>query len=144
MLEKIISDGRSGAEQAAWRAARSYGISSDGRIPEATWTQGEPYREFTDHTEQNVLAADATLWFGETTTRGAQETVRACHQLAKPCMLVYPDASFDPSHVATWIQENKIRTLNVAGNQEEEEPGIGDRVERFLGEALERLGHVRA
>ena len=28
----------------------------------------------------------------------------------------------------------------MAGNREHEEPGIGDRVERFLGEVLEQLG----
>ena len=56
-------------------------------------------------------------------------------------MPVYPGASFEPSHVATWITENQIRTLNVAGNREAEEPGIGDRVERFLGEVLQLLGH---
>jgi len=71
-----------------------------------------------DRTEQNVLAADATLWFGVTTTLGAQETVGACQRFAKPCMPVYPGASFEPWHVAAWIAENKIGTLNVAGNRE--------------------------
>ncbi len=59
-------------------------------------------------------------------------------------MPVYPGASFEPSHVATWIRENQIKTLNVAGNSEGEEPGIGDRVERFLGQVLQQLGHQRA
>ena len=91
----------------------------------------------------NVRDADATLWFGETTTSGAQVTVRACHRFGKPCMPIYPAASFEPSHVAAWIAENRIRTLNVAGNSEGEEPGIGDRVERFLGRVLQQLGHER-
>ena len=83
-------------------------------------TDSEPAR-----TEQNVQDSDATLWFGETTTSGAQATVGACHRFGKPCMPVYPGASFEPSHVATWIVENKIRTLNVAGNREAR--GAGDR-----------------
>ena len=87
-------------------------------------TDSEPAR-----TEQNVQDSDATLWFGETTTAGAQATVGACLGFGKPCMPVYPGASFEPSHVATWIAENQIRTLNVAGNREGEEPGIGDRVQ---------------
>jgi len=57
---------------------------------------------------------------------------------------VYPGASFEPCQVAAWITENRIGTLNVAGNREGEEPGIGDRVERFLGEVLRQLGHERA
>ena len=53
-------------------------------------------------------------------------------------------ASFQPSHVAAWIVENQIRTLNVAGSRECEEPGIGEKVEQFLGEVLLHLGQERA
>ncbi len=97
-----------------------------------------------DRTETNVLYADATLWFGVTTTLGVQETIVACQRFAKPCMPVYPGALYEPCQVAAWITENKIGTLNVAGNREDEEPGIGNRVERFLGEVLQQLGHERA
>jgi hypothetical protein len=92
--------------------------------------------------EQNVRDSDATLWFGETTTPGAQETVSACLGFGKPCMTVYPAASFAPSHVATWITENEIRTLNPAGNRESESPGIGEWVEQFLGQVLRLLGRI--
>jgi hypothetical protein len=56
-------------------------------------------------------------------------------------MLVYPGPSFAPAHLATWIIRNKIRALNVAGNREGEELGIGDRVQWFLGQVLQQLGH---
>ncbi len=36
-----------------------------------------------------------------------------------------------------------VKTLNVAGNREHEEPGIGDRVEQFLIDVLVELGHAR-
>jgi hypothetical protein len=58
-------------------------------------------------------------------------------------MPVYPGASFEPSHVAAWIAERKIRTLNVAGSREREDPGIGDWVEWFIGRVLQQLGHQR-
>jgi Circularly permutated YpsA SLOG family len=158
MLEKIISGGQSGADQAAWRAAEAYGIATDGWMPKGFLTEDGPRPEFAARfgaremptgsyparTEQNVQESDATLWFGETTTAGAQATVGACHRLGKPCLPIYPGASFEPSHVAVWIAERKIQVLNVAGNRERDEPGIGDRVERFLGELLEKLGHQRA
>jgi Circularly permutated YpsA SLOG family len=138
MLDKIISGGQSGADQAGWRAAKAFGVSSGGWMPKGFLAEDGPHPEFADHygaaelpaesvrdrTEQNVQDSDATLWFGVTTTSGAQATVGACQ-------------------VATWIAENKFRTLNVAGNREEEEPGIGDRVERFLGEVLQQLGRKR-
>jgi hypothetical protein len=94
-------------------------------------------------TERNVQDSDATLWLGDTTTADAQATVWACHRLGRPCLPVYPSATFEPSHVATWIAENQIGTLNVAGNREGEEPGIGKRVERFLCAVLQQLGHRR-
>jgi Circularly permutated YpsA SLOG family len=100
-----------------------------------------PTESLRDRTEQNVRVSDATLWFGVTTTSGAQETVDACLRFGKPCLPVYPGASFEPCHVAAWIAEHKIGTLNVAGNRESNEPGIGDRVERFLGEVLRQLDH---
>jgi Circularly permutated YpsA SLOG family len=158
MLAKIISGGQTGADQAAWRAATSYRVSTGGWMPEGFLTEDGPRPEFAEQygaeelptdsdlarTGQNVHDSDATLWFGETTTSAAQETVGACQRLGKPCMPVYPGASFQPSHVAAWILEMKIRTLNVAGNSEGEESGIGDRVESFLGEVFQQLGYVRA
>ena len=158
MLDKIISGGQTGADQAGWRAARAFGVPTGGGMPQGFLTEDGPRPEFADEygaaemptdggltpTEQNVQDSDATLWFGETTTSAAQATVGACQRFGKPCMPVYPGASFEPAHVATWIAENQIKTLNVAGNREGEEPGIGDRVERFLGEVLQQLGHQRA
>jgi len=158
MLDKIISGGQTGADQAGWRAAKAFGLPTGGWMPKGLVTEDGPRAEFAEQygaaemptdtdpawTEQNVQDSDATLWFGETTTLSAQATVGACHRLHKPCMPVYPGASFEPSHVASWIAENNIKTLNVAGNREKEESGIGDRVERFLRQVLQQLGHLPA
>jgi hypothetical protein len=155
MLEKIISGGQTGADQAGWRAARAFGLITGGSIPKGFLTEDGPQpalakdfgaREMpTDHlearTEQNVRDSDATLWFGETTTSGAHATIAACQRWAKPCLPIYPSAEFQPSHAAAWIADNHVRTLNVAGNRESDEPGIGARVERFLAEVLRELGH---
>jgi hypothetical protein len=158
MVDKIISGGQTGADQAAWRSARAFGVPTGGWMPKGFLTEDGPRPEFIEQygaaemptesyparTAQNVRESDGTLWFGETTTSGAQATVGACQKFGKPCLPIDPGASFEPSHVAQWIAENRIRTLNVAGNRESEEPGIGDRVERFLGQVLQQLGHPRA
>ncbi len=155
MLEKIISGGETGANQATWRAARAFGVPTGGWMPRGFLTDDGPHPEFAEQygaaewpsdselarTEQNIQDSDATLWFGETTTPGAHATVTASLAFGKPYMLVYPGASFEPAHVATWITENAIRTLNVAGNREGEELGIGDRVQWFLRQVLRQLGH---
>jgi hypothetical protein len=157
MLDKVISGGQTGADQAAWRSASAFGIATGGWMPQGFLTEDGSRPEFAEQygatelptdgdlarTEQNVQESDGTLWFGETTTSGAQAAVGACQRSGKPCLPVYPGASFEPAHVATWIAKNGIGTLNVAGNRESEEPGIGDRVERFLGEVLQGLGHQR-
>jgi len=158
MLEKIISGGETGANQGGWRAAKAFGVVTGGWMPKGFLTDDGCHPEFAEQfaaaelptdselacTEQNVNDSDATVWFGRTTNSGAHATVAACLALGKQYMPVYPGASFEPSHIAAWIGENKIKTLNVAGNGEHEEPGIGERVERFLGEVLEQLGHQRA
>jgi len=49
-----------------------------------------------------------------------------------------------PADVMAWIEAEKVRVLNVAGNRESTEPGIGEWVERFLVAVFNRLGRVRA
>lgn len=158
MLEKICSSGDTGASQAAWRAAMAFGIPTGGWMPSGFLTADGTRPEFADQygsvelralgeldvNEQNVKDSDATLWFGRTTTAGAHATAAACLSCGRPYMPVYPGAAFEPSHVATWILENSVKTLHVAGNREHEEPGIGDRVERFLVAVLHELGYARA
>lgn len=154
----MISGGQTGAEQAAWRAAAAFGVAAGGWMPSGFQTGEGPHPELaqkygaaelpTDddsaRIDQNVQDADATLWFGETTTAAAQRTVRACLRLGKPYMPVYPAADFEPAHVAKWIIDNQVKTLNVVGSHEAEEPGIGARVDQFLCEVLRQLGHQRA
>jgi hypothetical protein len=157
MLKKILTRGEGGAEQAAWRAAKAFGLAVGGWMPEGFPTEDGPRPEFAElygsielptdsgaaPTEQNILDSDATLWFGETTTQDAQTAVQACQRLGKPCMLIYPAAAFAPVHVAAWVREGEFETLTVAGNREAVEPGIGDRVEQFLGHVLQQVGHGR-
>ncbi len=158
MLEKLISGGDTGANRAGWRAAKTFGVATGGWMRHGFLTDDGCHPEFAGQfsaaelptnseaarTEQNARESDGTVWFGQTTTADAHATVVACLNLGKPCMPVYPAASFEPWHVTRWIVENQIKTLNVAGNREQDEHGIGDRVERFLGEVLAELGHPRA
>jgi hypothetical protein len=158
MLDKIISGGEPGANRAGWQAARAVGIPIGGWMRKGFLTDDGCRPEFAEQCaaaelptddeltciEENVTASDGTVWFGRTTTPGANATATACLALGRPFLPIYPGASFEPSHVALWIVEQKIKTLNVAGNREREERGIGDSVERFLGAVLKQLGHKPA
>jgi hypothetical protein len=157
MLDKITSGGQSGADQAAWRAAAAFAVPTGGWMPRGFLTEDGPRPEFIERygaaesatfsapswIEQNAQDADATLWFGTTTTAGAQATVAACLRLARPCLPVSPGTSSEPAHVVRWLTERSVKVLNVAGNGETEEPGIGAFVEPFLSRVLEQLGHER-
>jgi hypothetical protein len=48
-------------------------------------------------------------------------------------MLVTPNEVILASDVVEWLRRNpQIEHLNIAGNRESKNPGIGERVERFL------------
>jgi Circularly permutated YpsA SLOG family len=84
-----------------------------------------------ERTRANARDSDATVWFGDPGSLGGRTTLRAYADLRKPVMEVL-DGFTEPSDVANWIEAQAIRVLNVAGNRESTEPGIGDWVERFL------------
>jgi hypothetical protein len=80
-----------------------------------------------------VRASDGTLWFGASGSAGGEHTIRVCQKVRKPCGVVpRPDNVSQISHVVLWITDENIRILNVAGNRESLEPGIGAHVEAFL------------
>jgi hypothetical protein len=90
MLDQVISGGQTGADQAALRAARACGIATGGFAPRG-WlvettdgrrTESAPWLAdlgliecdeagFKARTRANVHAADATIWFGDWRTPGA-------------------------------------------------------------------------
>jgi hypothetical protein len=155
MLDKVVSGGQTGADQAGWRAATAAGIPTGGWMPRGFLTEDGPRPEFrelygaaelptdsyAERTRRNVRDSDATVWFGDRTTPGAKATQRACEALGKPIVFVESGVS-RPSMVARWLGVHpNISTLNVAGNRESNSPGIGGRVERFLGEVLRRFGY---
>jgi hypothetical protein len=46
MLDRIISGGQTGADQAGWRAARACGVPTGGFMPLGFLTEGGPRPEF--------------------------------------------------------------------------------------------------
>jgi putative molybdenum carrier protein len=152
MLERVISGGQTGADQAALRAALAAGIPTGGFAPLGWETEAAPAPWLKDYglvecstsgyparTAANVRTSDATLWFGSAATPGAVMTLTTCVELGKPCMVVRPGGAVKPSHVVAWIVRDRFRVVNVAGNRESKSPGTGDRVERFLAQVFRQL-----
>jgi hypothetical protein len=155
MVEKIISGGQSGADQSGWRAARAYGIPTGGAMPKGFLTEDGPRPEFAElygavelptddypaRTERNMRDSDGTIWFGDPSTPWGKATLGWCHKAGKTSLSVGEGVT-TPKHVARWVREHNIRTLNDAGNRASKAPDdFGDRVERFLGQVFRQLGH---
>jgi Circularly permutated YpsA SLOG family len=154
MITMIISGGQSSADQAGWRAAEACNIPTGGWMPFGFLTEEGPQRWFANvydaremptasyaaRTVQNVRDSDGTIWFGTTATQGAKTTLEACERMRRPVMLVTPSEVVLPSDVVQWLRQNpQIKCLNIAGNRESKNPGIGERVERFLVAVFERM-----
>jgi hypothetical protein len=56
----------------------------------------------------------------------------------KPFLIVYRGTT-PTSEVADWIEGSVARVVNCAGERESKSPGIGERVERFLGDVFAHL-----
>jgi len=153
MIERIISGGQTGADQAALRAARAAGISTGGWMPKGFRTEDGPRPEFAElygmvemgtidyrpRTEQNIRDSQATLWFGSTHSAGFKVTSNACGGVGRALMVVSTRRGTKPSDVAAWTVARRVKVLNVAGNRESKAPGIGAKVERFLADVFARL-----
>jgi hypothetical protein len=157
MLTKVVSGGQTGADQGGLRAARAAGIPTGGWAPKGWLVESADGRrnsaapELADfgliecdlpgypaRTQANVRDSDGTIWFGDFNTLGGRATLDACRRFRRPFCLVYQGIT-TPSLVMYWIREKGIRVLNVAGNRESSAPGIGARVERFLGAVFRQL-----
>lgn len=153
IIQQVISGGQTGVDQAALRAARVCGITTGGWAPKGWRTHAGPapwlaeyglvehyspnYRE---RTLQNVRFADATLILGNTSSPGSSLTKRYCVSHLSPYLLVpcKPGHDIHPyiAKITAWIAVVKPRVLNVAGNREETNPGIGQWAESLLTRVL--------
>jgi hypothetical protein len=82
--------------------------------------------------------ADAPVWIGDFDSTSGGTTLEACREFAKPVLLVVRRRT-RPSDVGEWIRENNVKVLNVAENRESKSPGIGLRVDLFLGRVFRLL-----
>lgn len=151
MLDRVVTGGQTGVDQAALRAARAAGIPTGGWAPLGWLTENGPAPWLADfglvecpepgypaRTRANVRDSAGTLWLGSVDSRGFAATHDAALALGRPFHIAYRGVS-RPAGVRDWVVVNAVWTLNVAGNRESVSPGIGDRAERFLLAVFRRL-----
>lgn len=144
-LTKIVAGGQTGADQGALVAARAAGIPTGGWAPLGWRTEDGPAPWLADfgliecpepgyaaRTRANARDSDATIWFGLVGTPGHKTTIEAARFFAKTTMLV-SSGTTRPGQVVEWLTvHHYVKVLNVAGNRESLDPGIGDLVGAFL------------
>ena len=151
-LTKVVSGGQTGADQAGLRAARVAGVETGGWAPlgwetedgPAPWLASFglvecPKRGYPARTEANARDSDGTLWFGSTDSTGFRAAVAACRKHGKPYFIVEEGVT-RPSDILAWLNAHQVETMNVAGNRESKNPGLGERVEAFLGRVFDQAG----
>ena len=139
MIRKIISGGQTGADQAALDAAIKLGIPHGGWIPKGRLTEKGPLSikyelkempgtGYAPRTEQNVIDSNGTLIIshGEL-TEGSDYTRKMALKHQRPWLHVNLNktpAFKAATIISSWITENTIEILNVAGPRESKDDRI--------------------
>jgi hypothetical protein len=130
MIRKIISGGQTGADQAALDAAIKLDIPHGGWIPKGRLTENGPLPDkykltempgsgYTLRTEQNVIDSNGTLIISHgQLSEGSEYTRKMAIKHHRPWLHI--DLNKTPAfkaatQVCSWIDENAIEILNVAG-----------------------------
>jgi hypothetical protein len=131
-IEKIISGGQTGADQAGLDVAIKNGIPHGGAIPKGRMTEDgvldEKYnleemstKSYPKRTEKNVLDSDGTVILTHgTLTGGSLLTRKRANQHDKPVLhlnMSKMDINEAVGQLAAFIDENGIEVLNVAGSR---------------------------
>jgi len=147
MIEKIISGGQTGADQAALDAAIELDIPHGGWIPKGRITENGPLPSKYDlaempttsypaRTQKNILESDGTLILSHgKLTGGSAYTREIANQNAKPCLHIDLDekgAFMASSEITAWVMDNNIAVLNVAGPRSSRDPKIYDKVKGII------------
>lgn len=160
MIEKVISGGQTGADQGGLIGARAVGLPTGGTAPigfatengndpqlastfglvEVSSAETRAYKgnaKWGPRTLRNVKDADGTVIFdrayaisgNETSlSPGSKLTLRHCKEENKPVLLYR--GNFD--ELISFVADNGIKTLNVAGNREGKSSGIQMKVARII------------
>jgi len=134
--QRIISGGQSGVDRAALDVAIAQDIPHGGYCPRGRRAEGGPIPDrylltesesprYEVRTEQNVLAAGATLIVCRGPLAGGTKfTRRLARKHGRPCLVVDLDSPPSPEEIAHWLAEHGQGVLNIAGPRESQAPGI--------------------
>jgi hypothetical protein len=151
LIEKVISGGQTGVDQAGLDYAIEHGIPHGGYVPKGRKSEAGPIPakyQMTEHpastypprTEANVAAADATVIFTSgllNNEPGCLLTVNLCRQAKKPFAVVSLLESDEAGIRVLKELIEGVKVLNVAGPRGSHKPDIA-KVKRILAGAIEK------
>ncbi len=147
MIKKIISGGQTGADQAALDVAIKYNIPHGGWIPKGRLTEDGglpteyqleemPTESYSQRTEKNILDSDATLIVSHGKITGGPALTK---KLAKQHNKQYLHLDMDEMSMLyalrflkSWVSDNGIKILNVAGARASKDPNIYDATTKII------------
>ncbi len=143
-VERIVSGGQTGVDQAALDVAIELGISHGGWCPLGrlceTGKIADKYKlqemnsaDYAARTLQNVKDSDGTLiLYLHKLSGGTALTGRFAREHGKPLHRVRMDLDVNYSQIVDWILMNSIRVLNIAGPRASSQPEIHSITGRVL------------
>lgn len=153
-LIKVISGGQTGVDQAGLHAARELGIPTGGYAPAGFKTQDGPNLSLRDvfgleatvesgyppRTELNVVNSHGTIqiakYFG---SPGEALTSRLLLKHGRPRYPVHPAYTASVDGAVSWIHQNNIRILNIAGNSSKTWSEAFDWAYQYLLEVFKKV-----
>jgi putative molybdenum carrier protein len=152
MIEKIISGGQTGVDQAGLDFAIESGLAHGGTVPKGRLSEAGPIPDryqmvehispgYPPRTEANVRDGDATVIFtngpinGES---GSLLTVSLCMKLKKPYAVISLTSTDDETGIKALrelISTHSVKILNVAGSRGSRKPDVV-KVKRILAGAI--------
>lgn len=139
MIPKIISGGQTGADRAALDFAIKHRLSYGGWLPKGRKTedgpldpqyqlQEMPTGNYAHRTEQNVLDADGTVIVSHGVLTGGSALTREFARRHGRHWIHIDLAEVSPAQAAarlsSWVTQNNVRVLNVAGPKAGKDPKI--------------------
>lgn len=149
---QIISGGQTGADRAALDVAIALGIAHGGWVPQGRLTEEGPLPEkyrlqemdsdsYPKRTEKNVLEADGTVIVSHgKLTGGTALTKKLAKEHCKSLLHLDLDKMsllYAARLLQSWLLDNGIRVLNVAGARASTDPEIYEATMKVLELALQ-------
>jgi Circularly permutated YpsA SLOG family len=135
----IVSGGQTGADRAALDWGLEHGVpcvgwcpkgrkAEDGPIDAKYPLKETPSASYIQRTEWNVRDSDATVLFSIdlTLTGGSKKTVELARKHRKPWLHLCAREKSAAEELSAFVEQHRVRVLNVAGPRASSEPGVGE------------------